>query len=99
MTQAQGVNNRNLKDFTVDIHNSERLRKLVPDNVMFIAESGIRTAADIDVLRAANVNGVLIGETLMLSNDKKGMLARLGHGVRPLSQIVGQGSDPVSQGR
>lgn len=78
-----GVNNRNLKDFTVDIHNSERLRKLVPDNVMFIAESGIRTAADIDVLRAANVNGVLIGETLMLSNDKKGMLARLGHGVRP----------------
>lgn len=94
-----GVNNRNLKDFTVDIHNSERLRKLVPDNVMFIAESGIRTAADIDVLRAANVNGVLIGETLMLSNDKKGMLARLGHGVRPLSQIVGLGSDPVSQGR
>lgn len=78
-----GVNNRNLKDFTVDIHNSERLRKLVPDNVMFIAESGIKTAADIDVLRAANVNGVLIGETLMLSNDKKGMLARLGHGVRP----------------
>ena len=78
-----GVNNRNLKDFTVDIHNSERLRKLVPDNVMFIAESGIRTAADIDVLRASNVNGVLIGETLMLSNDKKGMLARLGHGVRP----------------
>lgn len=94
-----GVNNRNLKDFTVDIHNSERLRKLVPDNVMFIAESGIKTAADIDILRAANVNGVLIGETLMLSNDKKGMLARLGHGVRPLSQIVGQGSDPVSQGR
>ena len=94
-----GVNNRNLKDFTVDIHNSERLRKLVPDNVMFIAESGIRTAADIDVLRAANVNGVLIGETLMLSNDKKGMRARLGHGVRPLSQIVGQGTDPVSQGR
>lgn len=78
-----GVNNRNLKDFTVDIHNSERLRKLVPDNVMFIAESGIKTATDIDVLRAANVNGVLIGETLMLSNDKKGMLARLGHGVRP----------------
>ena len=78
-----GVNNRNLKDFTVDIHNSERLRKLVPDNVMFIAESGIKTAADIDILRAANVNGVLIGETLMLSNDKKGMLARLGHGVRP----------------
>ncbi len=58
---------------------------------MFIAESGIRTAADIDVLRAANVNGVLIGETLMLSNDKKGMLARLGHGVRPCPRLWDRG--------
>ena len=46
-----GVNNRNLKDFTVDVHNSERLRKLVPESVLFVAESGIRTAEDIDVLR------------------------------------------------
>ena len=94
-----GVNNRNLKDFTVDIHNSERLRKLVPDNVMFIAESGIKTAADIDVLRAANVNGVLIGETLMLSNDKKGMLARLGHRDQTPVPQSGTGVWSVSQGR
>lgn len=72
-----GVNNRNLKDFTVDIHNSENLRRLVPESVLFVAESGIRTAADIDILRKANVNAVLIGETLMRSPDKKAMLDKL----------------------
>ncbi len=72
-----GVNNRNLKDFTVDIHNSERLRKLVPENVLFVAESGIKTSDDIDILRKANVNGVLIGETLMRAEDKKAMLNNL----------------------
>lgn len=72
-----GVNNRNLRDFTVDVHNSERLRKLVPNEVLFVAESGIKTAADIAVLRHAKVNGVLIGETLMKAADKKRMLAEL----------------------
>ena len=69
-----GVNNRNLKDFTVDVHNSERLRKFVPENILFVAESGIKTADDIQVLRDANVNAVLIGETLMRAPDKKAML-------------------------
>lgn len=72
-----GVNNRNLKDFTVDITNSTRLRKMVPDHVLFVAESGIKTAEDVEVLRKAGVNGVLIGETLMRSQDKKKMLAQL----------------------
>lgn len=72
-----GVNNRNLKDFTVDVHNSERLRKLVPTDVLFVAESGIKTSKDIDVLRKANVNAVLIGETFMKSPDKKAMLNEL----------------------
>ena len=72
-----GVNNRNLKDFTVDVRNSERLRKLVPPEVLFIAESGIQTAADVEVLRQSGVNGVLIGETLMRAPDKKAMLAGL----------------------
>lgn len=72
-----GVNNRNLKDFTVDVHNSQRLRRLVPEDVLFVAESGIRTAEDIDVLRQAHVNGVLIGETLMKAADKKAMLNAL----------------------
>ncbi len=72
-----GVNNRNLKDFTVDVHNSERLRKLVPENILFVAESGIKTSKDIDVLRNAGVNGALIGETLMRSENKKAMLDEL----------------------
>jgi len=76
-----GVNNRNLKDFTVDIRNSTELRKLVPEEVLFVAESGIKTAADIDVLRKSKVNGVLIGETLMRSQDKGKMLAELRGGA------------------
>ena len=72
-----GVNNRNLHDFTVDVHNSERLRKLVPETVLFVAESGIQTAGDIRVLRSAHVNGVLIVETLMRAPDKRAMLCEL----------------------
>ena len=72
-----GVNNRNLKDFTVDIHNSMRLRKLAPEDAVFVAESGIRTAEDIQELRDGGVNAVLIGETLMRSSDKKKMLDEL----------------------
>lgn len=75
-----GVNNRNLKDFTVDIGNSIRLRKLVPENVIFIAESGMKTAEDIRELKEAGVNGVLIGETFMRCKDKKAMLEGLLHG-------------------
>lgn len=72
-----GVNNRNLKDFTVDIQNSIRLREQAPDRVAFVAESGIRTRRDIERLEAAKVNAVLIGETLMRSPDKKAMLDEL----------------------
>lgn len=72
-----GVNNRNLKTFEVNIQNSIQLRKLVPEQIPFIAESGIKTAEDIKMLREAKVNGVLIGETLMRSTDKKKMLDEL----------------------
>ena len=75
-----GVNNRNLKDFTVDIRNSTRLRSLAPKETLFIAESGIKTYEDIKVLKEARVNGVLIGETLMRSLDKKAMLEELNGG-------------------
>lgn len=60
-----GVNNRNLKDFTVDMNNSIRLRNLAPTNVKFVSESGIKTRSDIKVLEENNVDAVLIGETLM----------------------------------
>ena len=72
-----GVNNRNLKDFTVDVGNSLRIRSLAPADTLFVAESGIQTPEDIQRLRDAGVNGVLIGETLMRSPDKKAMLTRL----------------------
>ena len=71
-----GVNNRDLKTFKVDISNSERLRRLVPDNVLFIAESGIKTNEDIRRLKEAKVNGVLIGETLMRAKNKKEILEK-----------------------
>ncbi|MDE7324365.1 MAG: indole-3-glycerol phosphate synthase TrpC [Lachnospiraceae bacterium] len=72
-----GVNNRDLKTFTVDIQNSIRLRKLVPDNILFVAESGIQSVEDMQALRDAGVDGVLIGESLMRSSDKTGMLRKL----------------------
>ena len=72
-----GVNNRNLKDFTVDIGNSLRLRSLVPADIPFVAESGIRSRQQTAALEQAGVNGVLIGETLMRSSDMKAALAEL----------------------
>ena len=72
-----GVNNRNLKDFTVDINNCINLRKLVPENILFVGESGIKTSTDIANLKKANVNAVLIGETLMRSEDKSKALTEL----------------------
>lgn len=72
-----GVNNRDLKTFKVDINNSIRLRNIVPRETLFVAESGIKTAEDIEMLRRAKVGGVLIGETLMRSSDKKAMLDEL----------------------
>ena len=72
-----GVNNRNLKDFSVDTGNSRRLRELAPEEVSFVSESGVRTAEDIRLLREAGVNAVLIGETLMRAADKKAKLREL----------------------
>ena len=72
-----GVNNRNLKDFTVDIHNGIRLRKKVPKDILFVAESGIQTREDIVELEQGKVNAVLIGETFMRSPDKNAMLQKL----------------------
>ncbi|MCR4780559.1 MAG: indole-3-glycerol phosphate synthase TrpC [Ruminiclostridium sp.] len=72
-----GVNNRNLKDFSVSTDNSVKLRELVPDGVIFVAESGIKTSADTARLREAGVDAVLVGEALMRAPDKKAALAAL----------------------
>ena len=65
-----GVNNRNLKTFEVDLNNTFKLRKLVPDDIIFVSESGIKTREDIIKLEENNVNAVLIGETFMKSKNK-----------------------------
>jgi indole-3-glycerol phosphate synthase len=72
-----GVNNRNLKTFEVNMSNSLRLRALVPDDIIFVSESGIHTDADIALLRKSNVDAVLVGETLMRAKDKKAALDAL----------------------
>jgi len=69
-----GVNNRNLKDFTVDIGNSKRLQAMAPAGTVFVAESGIKTREDVAALEATGVDAVLVGETLMRAEDKKAML-------------------------
>lgn len=72
-----GVNNRNLKNFSVNTENSRSLRALIPDNVLFVSESGVKNADDIRKLAEIGANAVLIGETLMKAGDKKAKLAQL----------------------
>lgn len=75
-----GVNNRNLQTFEVDIENSIRLRELVPRDIIYVAESGIRTREDIQMLQSASINAVLMGEAFMRSENKKGLLEALRRG-------------------
>ena len=72
-----GVNNRNLKDFTVDTENSRRLRAMIPPSVLFVSESGVKTPADVENLWDVGADAVLIGETLMRAADKKSKLSEL----------------------
>lgn len=72
-----GVNNRNLNDFSVDTSNSRRMIELIPEGTLFVSESGVKDAADIQLLRDAGADAVLIGETLMRAVDKSAKLAEL----------------------
>lgn len=72
-----GVNNRNLKDFSVNTDNSRKLRELVPADVLFVSESGVKTPGDIKILQEIGADAVLIGETLMKAEDKKRKLDEL----------------------
>ena len=82
-----GVNNRNLKDFTVDVNNSIRLRNLVDDSVIFISESGLEMAVDIQRLRDNKIHAALMGESFMRSKDKVAKLAELYGPIRPKCSI------------
>ena len=72
-----GVNNRNLKDFSVDTDNSRRLREQIPTEILFVSESGVQSAKDVKKLREIGADAVLIGETLMRAADKKAKLREL----------------------
>lgn len=72
-----GVNNRDLRTFKVDLNNSIKLRKLVPKDIIFVSESGLKTASDVKRMRENGVNALLIGEALMQSADKKTEFAKL----------------------
>jgi indole-3-glycerol phosphate synthase len=75
--QLVGVNNRDLKTFSVDLRNSIRLRALTPPDILFVAESGISRRADVLLLQENGVDAALIGETLMRSPDRRTALRRL----------------------
>lgn len=72
-----GVNNRNLKDFTVNTDNSKKLREMIPPEVIFVSESGVKGSEDVAALCKIGADAVLVGETLMRAEDKTKMLAKL----------------------
>ena len=72
-----GVNNRNLKDFSVDTENSRRLRNLIPRDIIFVSESGVKTADDVQALCKIGADAVLVGETLMKAENKCDKLKEL----------------------
>ena len=72
-----GVNNRNLKDFTVNTDNSKKLREMIPPEVIFVSESGVKGSEDVAALCENGADAVLVGETLMRAEDKTKMLAKL----------------------
>ena len=72
-----GVNNRNLKDFSVDFENAARLRDLIPPTCLYVAESGVKTPADAAALRAIGADAALVGESLMRAKDKAALLAHM----------------------
>ncbi|HIS52258.1 MAG TPA: indole-3-glycerol phosphate synthase TrpC [Candidatus Onthomonas avicola] len=80
-SRVVGVNNRNLRDFSVDTDLSRRLRCLIPREVLFVSESGVRSAGDVALLREIGADAVLIGEALMRAPDRRAMLAGLRGGV------------------
>ncbi len=78
--QIIGVNNRNLEDFTVDMQNSCRLRKLLPPDILFVAESGIKNKGDVQKIRSLGADAVLIGEALMRADNIEKFLQELKNG-------------------
>ena len=77
-----GVNNRNLKDFSVDFSNAARLRDQIPPEAVYVAESGVTSPAQVADLNRIGADAVLIGETLMRAPDKAELLAQMRRAAR-----------------
>jgi indole-3-glycerol phosphate synthase len=89
-----GINNRDLKTFTVDINTTAKLREYVPDGVITVSESGIRSPDDVRFLCGFGVDGFLIGEAMMIAPDRKRYLCALreaGLAGRMSGQVQGRG--------
>ena len=76
-----GVNNRNLKDFSVDTRNSANLREKIPAEILFVSESGVKNSDDIKNLINIGADAVLIGETMMKAEDKQATFSMLKQGL------------------
>jgi indole-3-glycerol phosphate synthase len=72
-----GINNRNLKDFSMDLETTFRLKKLIPNEIPVVSESGLKTADDFKRLRDAGINAALVGETLMRAGADSALLQSL----------------------
>lgn len=77
-----GVNNRNLKDFSVDLMNVARLRDMIPENVLYVAESGVKTMDDVRTLYRAGADAILVGEAFMRAPDKESLLKEFREAAR-----------------
>ena len=89
-----GVNNRNLRDFSVDFDNARRLRELVPESVVYVAESGVSCAADVADIARLGADAVLVGEALMRADDRPALLA----GFRQAAEDAAHGEDALATG-
>lgn len=91
-----GVNNRNLKDFSVDFENAKRLRELIPPQALYVAESGVKSAQDVADVAALGADAVLIGEALMRAADKAALLAEF-RAAAQAAQNHAEGSPAASK--
>lgn len=77
-----GVNNRNLKDFSVNLHNAAHLRDKIPSGLLYVAESGVTSPEDAALLRSAGADGLLVGEALMRAENKSAFLTSMREAAR-----------------
>jgi indole-3-glycerol phosphate synthase len=86
-----GINNRNLATFEVSLKTTERIRPMIPDDIIVVAESGIFTASDVERLAKSNVDAILVGEALITSDDIAAKVRELSDTRVPSPAVRGSG--------